>query len=118
VKPNDFAKILIDKLEHVQKARELQDKLERKLMEVCNLFLKPIRVEILLCVFQDECGGEEMVASSDLASSRIFTETFQERLQVSETVATPPQDRLNFTDDSNQAILGKEKHMYLGLLKK
>jgi hypothetical protein len=55
---------------------------------------------------QDECGGEEMVASSDLASSRIFTETFQERLQVSETVATPPQDRLNFTDDSNQAILG------------
>lgn len=49
-----------------------------------------------------------MVASCDLASSRIFTETFQERLQVSDTVATPPQDRLNFTDDSNQAILGKD----------
>lgn len=49
-----------------------------------------------------------MVASCDLASSRIFTETFQERLQVSDTVATPPQDRLNFSDDSNQAILGKD----------
>jgi len=49
-----------------------------------------------------------MVASSDLMNARLFTETFRERLQVSDKVtpSTPPLDRLNFTDDSNQAILG------------
>ncbi|XP_059476369.1 axin-1 isoform X2 [Neocloeon triangulifer] len=86
LKPDDFARILIEKLEHVQRAQELQEKLERKLME-------------------DECGGEEMVANSDFTNSRLFAD-FRERLQVSDkaTPSTPPLDRLNFPDD-NQSIL-------------
>jgi len=51
VRPDEFAKILIDKLEHVQRSRELQDKLERKLMEVCIAKMFTIILEIQLILF-------------------------------------------------------------------
>ncbi|XP_065342076.1 axin-1 isoform X2 [Cloeon dipterum] len=91
MKPEEFFKILLAKLEIVAKERELEEQLDKKL-------------------FQGECGGEEMVTTSEHGDSKQLEETFEDSLLIgdkgmpsSALPSSAPADRLNSADD--QSIL-------------
>ncbi|KAF4529210.1 hypothetical protein B566_EDAN011456 [Ephemera danica] len=87
LKPKEFAAILIQKLECVQKYQELQEKLERKLKE-------------------DDVVCEDTTATGSAQSAGLLSEVIR-GLQTNKVDSSPPSlsDRMHCTDASNQAIL-------------
>ncbi|KAG8231456.1 hypothetical protein J437_LFUL000173 [Ladona fulva] len=89
MKPEEFAAILIEKLENVKRKQEAQEKLDRKLQEGEGA-----------SGTEDFCGGMEGVSCSggfgagimSVASPRTLADAIREKLQLT-------------TDDSDQAIL-------------
>lgn len=99
-KPDEFAAILIDKLENVKREQDAQDKLDRKLMEV-RLYSTNAREIILLIVFefQNECGVPDTATHINEEQSK--------------TLADAIRLKLHIVDDDDQDILGNFLISYL-----
>lgn len=95
-KPDEFASILIEKLEIVRREQDAQDKLDRKLLEVNGLFIFSnvyIYINFLSIIFQNDCGMVDPGMHINEDQSRALADAIR--------------SKLHFEDSNDQDILGK-----------